>query len=54
MSVVTNLLRFGGRRSAGEDVYICGECGARYEVRYHSCPECGSFCFDRVEWSVEQ
>jgi len=51
MSVVGKLLPWRGGESPTASEYVCQKCRTRHERRYQSCPECGSFCLDRADWS---
>lgn len=33
--------------------YECEGCLERFEIQYHSCPECGSYRVNRSSWSFE-
>lgn len=47
------LARFGGH--AIEDrPFECTGCGNRYALQYFSCPDCGSYDVDRVEWELDE
>jgi hypothetical protein len=42
-------LTSGARTEGGRgdtDGYVCHGCERRFEVQYHSCPECGSFAVE--------
>jgi len=54
MSVVGKLLPWISRRSGSDGQYVCHQCGTHHEMHYQSCPECGSFCLDHVDWSSEE
>lgn len=36
------------RETGGE--YVCQSCETRYEVRYHTCPACGGYSVERIDW----
>lgn len=38
----------GGGAGTGE--YVCHGCERRFEVQYHSCPDCGSFAVESVRY----
>ena len=31
--------------------YLCPSCGARFELQYHVCPECGGYSIQR-RWTI--
>jgi len=54
MSVVDRLLPWISVKSVDDGQYVCQHCRTQHEMRYQSCPECGSFCFDRVDWDLNE
>jgi len=36
-------------RETGEE-YTCQSCDARFDVQYHTCPDCGSYSVERLDW----
>lgn len=52
MSVVAKLVTLLGTRD-GEHPYECQQCGHRFRLQHHSCPECGGYRVERGEWNVD-
>lgn len=53
MSVVTKLVSAVRRRDGDELMYECQQCGARLDLRYYRCPNCGGYRVERADWSIE-
>jgi primosomal protein N' len=52
MSVVEAMLAvLSGHEDQGA-LYECHHCGSQFSLHHHSCPECGGYSIDRVEWSA--
>lgn len=51
--IVTTIARLLDTNTGEELPYECKGCLERYEIQYHSCPECGSYQVDRTVWQVE-
>lgn len=51
--LVSRVTRFFGSDSGAEAWYECFGCGQRFELQYHSCPDCGSFRVERTEWVTD-
>ena len=53
MSVVSSLLAVVAREDEPTRAYECRQCGARFAVQHHCCPECDSYSVERREWTVD-
>lgn len=51
--IVSTINRLFGQAGTQNRPYECRECLERFEVQYHSCPECGSYRVNRVTWAIE-
>ncbi|QSG02846.1 Uncharacterized protein AArcS_1636 [Natranaeroarchaeum sulfidigenes] len=49
VSLTGRLKHYVYRSSEGEP-YMCGNCGAEFDIQYHVCPECGGFGVERQHW----
>ena len=53
MGVLTKLKRVAKGQDQTTNPYECRRCHAKFDLRYYSCPECGSYRVERSEWAVE-
>jgi len=49
VATVSTLDRFRRLFATGdrEEPFVCCSCGERYEVEFHTCPECEGFSVER-------
>ena len=33
-----------------EETYECKDCGASFDLDRQTCPDCGGFTIDRIDW----
>lgn len=50
MGAIDRLKRILDADGGDQGDYECRRCGVRFQVRYFTCPSCGSYSVERTEW----
>ncbi|MFC7080694.1 hypothetical protein [Halorussus caseinilyticus] len=50
MSLADKLARVVCADADSEETYECKDCGAAFPLDRQTCPDCGGYVIDRIDW----